>query len=76
MDEVVHFEGFVTEIYEGTDSLFNGESVSSNISYKSFKTLNLPMQNSYCDHRNFDSGNQPMPISTDRKFSENIIVKS
>jgi hypothetical protein len=22
---------------------------------KSFKTLNLPMQNSYCDHRNFDS---------------------
>jgi hypothetical protein len=36
----------------------NSESVSSNISYKSFKIYNLPMQNSYCDHRNFDSVNQ------------------
>ena len=35
------------------------ESVPSNIAYKSFKTQNLPMQNSYCDHRNFDSVNQP-----------------
>jgi hypothetical protein len=31
--------------------------VPSNISYKSLK--NFPMQNSYCDHRNFDSINQP-----------------
>jgi hypothetical protein len=40
--------------------MFNTESVSSNISYKSFKTYNLPMHNSYCDHRNFDSVNQSL----------------
>ena len=37
---------------EETDSVLNSESVPSNISYKSFKTWNLPMQNSYYDHRN------------------------
>ena len=39
------------EIFEETVSLFN-----------IFKTplTPLPMQNSYCDHRNFDSGNQPL----------------
>jgi hypothetical protein len=39
------------EIFEETVSLFN-----------IFKTplIPLPMQNSYCDHRNFDSGNQPL----------------
>ena len=37
---------------EGTDSVVNTESFSSNISYKFFKTENLP--NSYCDHRKFD----------------------
>ena len=37
------------------DLMFNTESVPSNISYNSFKTSNLPMQNSYCDFRNFDS---------------------
>jgi hypothetical protein len=42
-------------MFEETDSAFNIESVPSNISYKSFKTWNLPMQNSYCVHRNFDS---------------------
>ena len=42
-------------MFDGTESLLNTESVLSNISYKSFKTYNLPMQNSYCDHRNFDS---------------------
>ena len=42
--------------------MFNTDSVPSNISYKSFKTLNLPMQNSYCDDRNFDSVNQPKII--------------
>jgi hypothetical protein len=31
------------------------ESIPSNSSYKSFKTWNVPLQNSYCDHRNFDS---------------------
>jgi hypothetical protein len=36
---------------EGTDSEFN-------ISYKPFKTQNLPLQNSSCDHRNFDSVNE------------------
>jgi hypothetical protein len=39
------------EMFEGTGI----ESVPTNISYKSFKTYNLSMQNSYCDHRNFDS---------------------
>ena len=43
---------------EGTESVSNIESVPSIISYKSFKTYNLPMQNSYCDHRHFDSVNQ------------------
>ena len=42
-------------MFEVTDLMLNTESVPSNISYKSFKTKNLPMQNSYCDHRNFDS---------------------
>jgi hypothetical protein len=32
--------------------VINSEPVLSNISYKSFKTCNLPMQNSHCDHRN------------------------
>ena len=45
---------------EGTDSVFNLilNTESSNISYKSFEPYNLPMQNSYCDHRNFDRVNQ------------------
>ena len=30
------------------------ESVPTNISSKFFETLNLPMQNPYCDHINFD----------------------
>jgi hypothetical protein len=38
-------------MFAGTDSVFNTKSVSSNISYKQ-------MQDSYCDHRNFDSVNQ------------------
>jgi hypothetical protein len=41
------------EMFEGIDIVFNTESVSSNISYKSFKTY-LCKENSYCDHRNFD----------------------
>jgi hypothetical protein len=45
-------------MFEQTDLMLNTDSVSSNISYKFFKTQNLPMQNSYCDHRNFDSVNQ------------------
>ena len=45
-------------MFERTISVFNTESVPSNISYKSFKTL--PMQNFYCDHRNFDSVNEPL----------------
>ena len=41
-------------MFEQTDLMINTESVPSNISNKSFKTWNLPMQNSYCDdHRNF-----------------------
>jgi hypothetical protein len=44
-------------MFEETDSVLNIKLVPSNISYKSFKKL-LPMQNSYCDHRNFDSVNQ------------------
>jgi hypothetical protein len=34
-------------MFQGTDSVKH--------CYKFFKTYNLPMQNSYCDHRNFDS---------------------
>jgi hypothetical protein len=45
-------------MFEETDSVLNTKPVPSNISYKSFGTKNLPMQNSYCDHRNFDSVNQ------------------
>jgi hypothetical protein len=37
-------------MFEETDSVLN----ISNISYKSFKTQDLLLQNSYCDHRNFD----------------------
>ena len=40
---------------EGTNLMLNTDSNASDISYKSFKIQNLPMQNSYCDHRNFDS---------------------
>jgi hypothetical protein len=56
----VSFEGFVRNVWEGTNSVLNTESVPSNISYRSFKTKNLPMQNTYCDHRNFDSVNHPL----------------
>jgi hypothetical protein len=70
---------------EGTDLMFNTESVSSNISYKP-SNYNLPMQNSYCDHRNFNIVNQALkcgvrhmdedsPISVIRRpFGELIVV--
>ena len=45
-------------MFEQTDVMLNTESVPLNISYKFFK--NLPMQNSYCGHRNFDSVNQTL----------------
>ncbi len=48
---MLNFEGFVYEMFEGA------QLVPSNISQKSFKQ-NLSMQNSFCDHRNFDSVNQ------------------
>ncbi len=41
-------------MFEGIDSALKTYPVPSNISYKSFKTYNLPMQNSdlqYYDHR-------------------------
>jgi hypothetical protein len=44
-------------MFEGTDLMLNTDSVPTNISFKSFKTYNLPTQNSYCDDRNFDSVN-------------------
>jgi hypothetical protein len=47
-------------MFEETYSELNTVSVPLKISYKSFKTYNLPMQNSYCDHRNFDGVNQPL----------------
>ena len=40
-------------MFEGTDSVFNTESDRWNISGKSFKTYNLPMQIKipiHCDH--------------------------
>ena len=42
-------------MFEETDSVLNNEPISSDASHKSFKTRILLMQNSYCDHRNFDS---------------------
>ena len=45
-------------MFEGTDSVLNTELVPSNISYKSFKTWNLYIENSYCDHRTFGRVNQ------------------
>jgi hypothetical protein len=39
---------------EGTELTNVKQWVTSNISNKFFKTQNLPMQNSYCDHRNFE----------------------
>ena len=53
---------------ERSDSLFNNEPVFSNISYKSFKTQNLPLQNSYCDHRNVDIVKQALVIVTQLKL--------
>ena len=44
-------------MFEGNDSVLNSDSVPSKLSYKSFRTLNLPLQNTSCDHRNFDSVN-------------------
>ncbi len=69
-------------MFEGTDSMFNTKSGLSNISYKSFKLPNLPAQNSYCDHRNFDSVNQVLvlvniPIMTfaiDRRAPSQALV--
>ena len=44
-----------------TEQSLNTESILSDISYKSFRTQDLfPVQNSYCDHRNFDGVNQPL----------------
>ena len=51
-------------MFEGADSVLNTESFPSKISYNYFKTYNLPLQNSYCDHRNFDSVNQSLPFNT------------
>ncbi len=48
-------------MFKETDQSLNAESVPSNISYKSFRTQDLfPVQNSSCDHRNFDGVNQPL----------------
>ena len=45
-------------MFEAIDSVLSSKSVPSHsISYKSFKTRIVPMQNSYCDHRNVDSVN-------------------
>ena len=56
-------------MFEVIDYVSNIKSVLSNISYKSFKTQNLPMQNSYCDHRNFDSVNQDLVFLTQKLTS-------
>jgi hypothetical protein len=59
-------------MFEGTDSVFK----KFNISLKHFSPnrQNLPMQNSYCDHRNFDSVKQPelakSKNSHDRKITK------
>jgi hypothetical protein len=48
-------------MFDGTEAVLNIASVPANISYKSFKTF--PMQNSYCDHRNFVNVNQALQYS-------------
>ena len=45
-------------MFKRTDEVLNIKSVPSNISYKSFKTYNLLMPNSYCDDRNFERVNR------------------
>jgi hypothetical protein len=47
-------------MFGGTVKPLYTEPIPSKISYKSFKTQNLPVQNSYCDHRNFDSVDQAL----------------
>jgi hypothetical protein len=48
-------------MFEATDFVLNTKSVPSNIFLKTFQIItNLPMQNSYCDHRNFDNVNWPL----------------
>ena len=44
-------------MFKETDLVLDTVSVPSNISYRSFKTYNLPMKNSCCDHRNFNNVN-------------------
>ena len=50
--------------------MINIESVPPNISYKSFKTSNLLLQNSETDHRNFDTVNQPYCMRTNLVFNK------
>ena len=49
-------------MFDGTDSLFNTDRVSSLKRFlqilQNEKFTYMAMQNSYCDHRNFVSGNQ------------------
>ncbi len=47
-------------MFKGTDQSLNAKSVPSDISYKSLKTQDLPLQNSSFDQRNFDGVNQPL----------------
>ena len=51
-------------MFDGTDLLFNTDRVSSLkrflqiLQNEKFTYMAMAMQNSYCDHRNFVSGNQ------------------
>jgi hypothetical protein len=45
-------------MFEGTNSVLNNESFPLKKFLQILPNLNIPMQNSYCDHRNFDSVNQ------------------
>ena len=59
-------------MFKRTDEVLNIKSVPSNISYKSFKTYNLPMPNSYCDHRDFEGVNQVLVGSVHDCFVASI----
>ena len=52
-------------MFEGNDSVLNIESVCSNISYKSFKTLELPR-----GVAKGGQGGRPPPQSQKKTFSE------
>ena len=59
-------------MFEESDVVLNTESVSSDILTNPSNPL--PMQNSYCDHRNFDSVNMAYDSTKHQMFSPKSLV--